>query len=101
MVSLTVNTKRHYNMNMHEIHQQNQAKLSECLAMLAQFDIRAKSALWKFYNNCRTIMVEMDKEMVYCRRRGKLSGKYSSLQAEFDECVNTYKQWVTMAALSY
>lgn len=101
MVALTVNTKRHYNMSMLEIHQQNQTKLNECLGMLAQFDIRAKSALWKFYNNCRTIMVEMDREMVYCRRKAKLTERYLSLQAEFEERINTYKQWVTMAALSY
>lgn len=101
MVSLTVNTKHIYNMDMHEIHRQNREKLEECLGMLSQFDIRAKSALWKFYNNCRKLWTELDKEMVYCRRRGKLSEKYLSLQNEFEECVNVYKQWVTMAALSY
>jgi hypothetical protein len=88
-------------MDMHETHRQNREKLEECLGMLAQFDIRAKSSLWKFYNNCRKIWTELDKEMVYCRRRGKLSEKYLSLQNEFEECINVYKQWVTMAALSY
>lgn len=101
MAALTVNTKLLYTMNMLEIHQQNQDKLSECLGMLAQFDIRAKSSLWKFYNNCRITWTEMDKEMVNCRRVSKLSPTYLKLQSEFEDRINTYKQWVTMAALSY
>lgn len=41
----------------------------------------------------------MDAEMVECRRLGRLTQKYTNLQTQFDDCVNTLEQWLVMAAL--
>jgi hypothetical protein len=43
----------------------------------------------------------MDQEMVNCRRRDKLTQKYTELEAQFVEAVNTFEQWTVMAALMY
>jgi hypothetical protein len=87
---------------MQEHHQAMRDKLDECLVTLQETpDIRAKSALWKFYNTCRIIWVEMDREMVECRRRKRVTQKYTELNTKFDECVTNFEQWITFAKLLY
>jgi hypothetical protein len=39
--------------------------------------------------------------MVHCRRRDKLTQKYTEIEARFTEAVNTFEQWTVMAALMY
>lgn len=87
---------------MQQHHLAIRDKLDECLTALQNTaDIRAKSALWKFYNNCRTIWIELDKEMVECRRRKRLTQKYTELESKFNECVYNFEQWTTFAKLLY
>ena len=87
---------------MQETHQAIRDKLDECLhALQSTEDMRAKTALWKFYNTTRIIWVEMDKEMVECRRRNRVTPKYTELQAKFNECINNFEQWTTFAKLLY
>jgi len=57
--------------------------------------------LYKFYKNCKEIYTEMDKEMVNCRRRDKLTQKYTELEAKYIEAITTFEQWTVMAALMY
>lgn len=87
---------------MQVIHQAHRDELDVLLTCLQNTsDMRAKSTLWKFYNNTRLIWVEMDKEMIQCRRRGKLTQKYTDLEAKYNECIKTFEQWTLMATLLY
>ena len=83
-------------------HQANRDRLDECLtALQSTTDMQAKSALWKFYENCRTTWIKLDNEMVECRRRQRLTHKYTELQAEFDEYIKHFEQWLIMSKLMY
>jgi hypothetical protein len=87
---------------MQQQHEAHIARLEQLLASVAHTkDIRARSTLYKFYRTCREIYTEMDKEMVQCRRRNKLTQKYTELQAQFAEAIATFEQWTVMAALMY
>jgi len=87
---------------MDGIHQSYRDKLDVCLTTLQSVkDMRAKSSLWKFYNTIRLIWIELDTEMIQCRRRKKLTPKYTELTVKFDECVNNFNQWHVMATLMY
>lgn len=87
---------------MQEIHQAHRDKLDQCLVLLQNTtDMRAKSTLWKLYNTLRITWVELDKEMVECRRRKKVTQKYTFLEAQFNEYVNHFEQWHIMAALQF
>lgn len=83
-------------------HQSRRNELDVCLEMLQNTNnIVAKSTLWKFYNNLRLIWVEMDKEMVECRRRKKATPKYTELESQFVQHYQNFEQWTVMAALMY
>jgi uncharacterized coiled-coil DUF342 family protein len=87
---------------MQQQHEAHIARLEQLLSSVSHTkDIRARSTLHKFYKNCREIYTKMDKEMVHCRRRNKLTQKYTELEVEFTEAVNTFEQWAVMAALMY
>lgn len=87
---------------MQEIHQKHRDELDVLLTQMQNTkDMRAKSTLWKFYNNTRLIWVELDTEMIQCRRRGKLTQKYTDLEAQYAECIKTFEQWTVMATLLY
>ena len=83
-------------------HRANQRRLEECLfAMLETSDVKAKKDLRRFFENCRKAYSELDKEMVICRRRQRITHKYTELQAQFDECIKHFEQWLIMAKLLY
>jgi hypothetical protein len=83
-------------------HRANQRQLEECLfAMLETPNMKAKKDLRRFYENCRKAYAELDKEMVECRRRQRITHKYTELQAQFDECIKHFEQWLIMAKLLY
>jgi len=87
---------------MQVIHQAHRDELDVLLTFLQNTtDMRAKSTLWKFYNNTRLLWVELDKEMIQCRRRGKLTQKYTDLEAKYAECIKVFEQWTVMATLLY
>ena len=83
-------------------HQAHHDELDVCLTALQNTSgIVAKSTLWKFYNNLRLTWVALDNEMINCRRRGKVTHKYTELEAEFAEHYKNFEQWTVMAALLY
>jgi hypothetical protein len=87
---------------MQENHQAIRDKLDKCLVALQNTDgMLAKSTLWKFYENCRKLWVELDKEMIECRCRNRITQKYVELESKFNECVNNFEQWTTFAKLLY
>lgn len=87
---------------MQEQHTAHSARLEKLLRSVpTNYDIRARSTLFRFYKNCREIYVEMDKEMVNCRRHGQVTLKYTELEVKYLESVNTFEQWTMMAALMY
>jgi len=102
MVRLTVIAKGSIITVMQEIHQKHRDELDALLeALQSTKDMRAKSTLWKFYNNARLIWVELDKEMIQCRRRKKLTQKYTDLEVQYAECIKVFEQWTLMATLLY
>ena len=83
-------------------HQAHHDELDVCLTVLQNTkDMVAKSTLWKFYNNLRLAWVALDNEMINCRRRGKVTHKYTELEAEFLQHYHNFEQWTVMAALMY
>ena len=87
---------------MQDVHQKHRDELDALLeALQSTKDMRAKSTLWKFYNNTRLIWVELDKEMIQCRKRKKLTQKYTELETQYAECIKTFEQWTLMATLLY
>lgn len=83
----------------HQVHRDKLDKLRMSLRTLT--DIRARSDMWKLYNNTRIIWTELDKEMVLCRRRATVTLKYTELEAQYTESINIFDQWTTMATLIY
>ena len=87
---------------MHEKHQSHRDALDVCLvALQGTHNIVAKSTMWKFYNNCRLLWVELDIEMVECRRRKRVTQKYTELEAKYTESIRNFEQWHLMATLMY
>ena len=87
---------------MEQQHQAHLARLGELLEVIhATKDMRARSTLFKFYKNCSDCFKELDREMVNCRRTHRVTPKYTDLEAQFLECVNTCEQWQIMAKLMY
>jgi hypothetical protein len=87
---------------MQVTHQAHRDELDVCLTVLQNtHNMVTKSTLWKFYNNLRLSWVALDNEMINCRRRGKLTHKYTELEAEFLSHYTNFEQWHIMAALMY
>lgn len=87
---------------MDEIHQKHRDELDVLLnCIIKTKDMRIKSTLWKFYNSTRLIWVELDTEMIQCRRRKKLTQKYTELEAQYAECIKNFEQWNIFASLIY
>ena len=83
-------------------HHQNHLKLDECLTALQSVtDIRAKSAMWKFYNVVRKYWTELDTEMIACRRRGVFTTKYREIEEKFNESIKHFQQYSLIAVLTY
>jgi len=77
-------------------------KLDELLRLVqTTSDIRAKSQLYKMYQNCKTLINELSKESVECRRLRQYTAKYSKIESEIKEAVDTFEQWVTFSKLLY
>jgi hypothetical protein len=87
---------------MHDKHQSYRDELDVCLTALQNTNnMVAKSTMWKFYNNCRLLWVELDTEMVECRRRKRVTQKYTELASKYTESIKNFEQWHVMAALMY
>ena len=79
-----------------------EAKLAELRESInSTADIRARSELYALYRNCRITWEEMSKEMVECRRRKKLTQKYTELETQLNERIDNFEQWITFAKLLY
>jgi len=77
-------------------------KFSEMLACISAVnDMRARSQLYKMYTNCRKIHTEMSQELVECRRRKKLTQKYTELETNLNLSISEFEQWTTFANLLY
>jgi len=87
---------------MQEQHLAHSNQLADMLKTCSRIaDMRARSTLFKIYKNCRTIYTEMDKEMVNCRRTGRVTLKYTELEAKYAESINMFDQWTVMATLMF
>jgi hypothetical protein len=64
-------------------------------------DIRARSELYKFYMNCKHVVIAINKEEVECRRLKRVTPKYTDLQKELEESVKVFEHWVFLAKLMY
>ena len=64
-------------------------------------DIRAKSELFKMYQNCRRIADILSRESVECKRLKRVTPKYTDLLLQLDNSVYDFEQWVTFSKLLY
>jgi hypothetical protein len=82
-------------------HQANYLKMQECIKVFDDISGKARIELLRFLTNVRRCWADMDNEMVECRRRQRVTHKYTELQTEFDDRVKHFEQWIIMAKLSY
>ena len=52
-------------------------------------------------NSAHNIAVELSKELVECRRRGKLSARSETLINQLDESIDNVEKMLTYATLRY
>ena len=64
-------------------------------------DMRARSDLYKMYQNCKKIYVELDQESVECRRLKRTTLRYTELEQKLNESTQEFEQWITYATLLY
>ena len=88
-------------MDIQTHHINNKHKADERFLQLQKLDVVAKSKMWKFYRNVSRAWIELDKEYVNCRRIGRFSATYTTLEKEYYECITVFDQWILMAALMY
>jgi hypothetical protein len=88
-------------MDMQNEHQANYSKVQECITVLDTVPTAARIELVRFLTNIRKCWADMDNEMVECRRRQRVTHKYTELQTEFDGRVQHFEQWIVMAKLMY
>jgi hypothetical protein len=87
---------------MQQIHQKHQSELDKCLVVCQNTaNPTARMGLHRLYVNCKNLWVEMDREFVECRRKGRLTLKYTELESKFSECIYNFEQWELMAKLLY
>jgi hypothetical protein len=87
---------------MYDRHSHNYAKLNACLfTVKGLVDMRSRSEMFKFYRVCSKVWTSMDNEFVKCRQLGRLTPRYSDLEAEFNAAVVEFEQWSLIAALTY
>ena len=78
------------------------AKMTRLLAIVSSTkDMRARSDLYKMYQNCKKIYIELDKETVECRRLKRNTLRYTELEQKLNESTQEFEQWITYAALLY
>ena len=64
-------------------------------------DMRARSDLYKMYQNCKKIYVELDQESVECRRLKRTTLRYTELEQKLNKSTQEFEQWITYATLLY
>ena len=64
-------------------------------------DMRARSDLYKMYQNCKKIYIELDKETVECRRLKRNTLRYTELEQKLNESITEFEHWITYATLLY
>ena len=69
--------------------------------LIAVTNHTARGQLRQFYDNAAHIWNSLDKEMVNCRRSGKLTPLYTELLRQYNYAIKTFDEWHLMAALSY
>ena len=78
------------------------AKMTRLLAIVSSTkDMRARSDLYKMYQNCKNIYIELDKETVECRRLKRNTLRYTELEQKLNESIKEFEQWITFANLLY
>ena len=78
------------------------ARLDELfLVVKSTTDMRAKSELFKMYQNCRKIADDLSRESVECKRLKRVTPKYTDLLLQLDNSVHDFEQWVTFSKLLY
>jgi hypothetical protein len=82
-------------------HSDNHSKLSVCFDQLNGLGTMPRSKMCKIYDNIRQIWSAMDSEFVECRRRQRLTLKYTELQTKYLDSIKVFEQWTIMATLIY
>jgi hypothetical protein len=78
------------------------AKLHSLLTVVGNTkDIRARSDLYKVYNNCKKLYDALDRESVECRRLRRTTLRYTELELALNESITEFEQWITYATLLY
>jgi hypothetical protein len=78
------------------------ARLNELFNVVkSTTDMRAKSQLFKMYQNCRRIADDLSRESVECKRLKRVTPKYTDLLLQLDDSVKNFENWVTFSKLLY
>lgn len=67
--------------------------------MIEQVPPGKRGDMIKLWQHARDLYTELDKEMVNCRRRQKLTPAYHEIEAKLLESLNTFDQYLMWANL--
>jgi hypothetical protein len=74
-------------------------RLDEAFFGISQMRPDMRDDLRRMWRQAREIWTQMDRELVNCRRIGKLTPRYLSLQTEFLESLSTVEQYIAWGTL--
>lgn len=78
------------------------AKLHDLFKIVTQTgDMRARSELFKMYQNCKRIYIQLDTAQIECRKRGKKTTEYETIEQNLNESIKEFERWITFAGLLY
>lgn len=67
--------------------------------MIEQIPAGKRADLLKFWKHAQSLYNELDKEMVNCRRKQKLTPIYQDIEAKVIETLDTFEQYLMWAQL--
>ena len=84
---------------MFEQHYQHRRDLDQIHSQINQLKPTAKMDLLKIWRTANNQFQELDKELVICRRKAKLTSKYYTLEQQLVQMKNTLAKRITFAIL--
>lgn len=62
---------------------------------------QAQRDLDRMYANCCKTCDDLSRESVECRRLGRVTPKYTEIEARLQQEIKQYEQWILMARLRF
>lgn len=80
-------------------HYEYRAKLDSLQNQIRATSPQARVDLLKMWRSCDNLFQALDSELVNCRRRNRLSAKYTTLQEQLDNIILSLEKRIMWAGL--